>query len=138
MTAECPLKLRPLPSRGSRFSSASGSWSRASTGSPKPGISIQLELKAMDVLLCLVEQAGDVVPHHELLDAVWQTEFAADNTIATRIADLRRAFGDDAQTPPLHRDHPQARLPADCRGPAGDRGCRACGPDSRSAPDAGS
>jgi DNA-binding response OmpR family regulator len=61
--------------------------------------SVQLELKAMDVLLCLAVHAGEVVAKHELFDAVWQTEFVSDNTLARRIADLRDAFGDDAQNP---------------------------------------
>jgi WD40 repeat protein/DNA-binding winged helix-turn-helix (wHTH) protein len=61
--------------------------------------SVQLELKAMDVLLCLAAHAGEVVSKHELFDAVWQTEFVSDNTLARRIADLRDAFGDDAQNP---------------------------------------
>jgi DNA-binding winged helix-turn-helix (wHTH) protein/WD40 repeat protein len=61
--------------------------------------SVQLELKAMDVLLCLAAQVGEVVAKHELFDAVWQTEFVSDNTLARRIADLREALGDDAQNP---------------------------------------
>ena len=62
-------------------------------------VTIQLELKAMDVLLCLVEHAGDLVSKHILLDSVWQTEFVSDNTLTNRIAQLRGAFGDDAQNP---------------------------------------
>ncbi len=63
------------------------------------GSTIQLELKAMDVLLCLVAHAGDVVSKHDLLDAVWQTEFVSDNTLTNRIAELRSMLGDDAQDP---------------------------------------
>jgi len=61
--------------------------------------SVQLEHKAMDVLLCLAGHAGDVVTKHELLDAVWETEFVSDNTLQRRIAELRDAFGDDALDP---------------------------------------
>ncbi|MCK5376243.1 MAG: winged helix-turn-helix domain-containing protein, partial [Acidobacteria bacterium] len=61
--------------------------------------SVQLELKAMDVLLCLAAHAGEVVPKHQVLDAVWQTEFVSDNTLARRIAELREALDDDAQNP---------------------------------------
>jgi len=61
--------------------------------------SVQLEHKAMDVLLCLVEHAGEVVPKNDLLDAVWQTEFVSDNTLQGRIAEIRDAIGDDAQNP---------------------------------------
>ena len=99
MTPECPPNLRRLFRRGSHSSSGSGSSSRVSTASPAAGVSIQLELKAMDVLLCLVAHAGEVVSKDELLDAVWQTEFVSDNTLTNRIAELRKALGDDAQNP---------------------------------------
>ena len=62
-------------------------------------ITVQLEHKAMDVLLCLAERPGEVVTKHELLDAVWQTEFVSDNTLQRRIAELRDGFGDDALNP---------------------------------------
>ncbi len=61
--------------------------------------SVQLEFKAMDVLLCLAERAGELVTRNELHDAVWQTEFVADNTLVKRIAQLREALGDDARSP---------------------------------------
>ena len=60
---------------------------------------VQLELKAMDVLLCLAEHAGEVMGKHDLLDEVWQTEFVSDNTLQRRIAELREAFGDNASRP---------------------------------------
>jgi len=63
------------------------------------GESIQLELKAIDVLLCLVSRAGEVVSKPTLFDTVWQTEFVSDSSITSRIGELRAAFGDDAQNP---------------------------------------
>jgi DNA-binding winged helix-turn-helix (wHTH) protein/WD40 repeat protein len=60
---------------------------------------VQLGLKAMDVLLCLAARAGELVDKRELLDAVWQTEFVAENTVTKRVADLREALGDDARDP---------------------------------------
>ena len=63
------------------------------------GVTVQLELKAMDVLLCLVEHAGELVTKADLVDAVWQTEFVSDNTLANYVAVLRSAFGDDAHEP---------------------------------------
>ena len=60
---------------------------------------IQLELKVMDVLVCLVERAGEVVPRREIVDRVWATEFIADNTLTHAITELRNAFGDDARNP---------------------------------------
>ncbi len=63
------------------------------------GVTVQLELKAMDVLLCLADHAGELVDKRELVDAVWQTEFVSDNTLTRRIAELREALGDDARNP---------------------------------------
>jgi DNA-binding winged helix-turn-helix (wHTH) protein/WD40 repeat protein len=63
------------------------------------GSAVQLESKAMDVLVHLAGRAGEVVTHAELQDAVWQTEFVSYNTVAGRIFELREALGDDAKEP---------------------------------------
>ena len=65
----------------------------------RDGVSVQLELKAMDVLLCLAGRPGELIDKRELVDAVWQTEFVSDNTLTRRIAELRDAFDDDARNP---------------------------------------
>ncbi len=41
-------------------------------------ISIHLEPKAMEVLLCLAEHAGVVVPRQIIVDQVWAAEFITD------------------------------------------------------------
>jgi len=60
---------------------------------------IQLELKKMDVLVCLIERAGEMVPRNEIVDRVWATEFIADNTLTRAIKEIRYALGDDAKNP---------------------------------------
>jgi len=60
---------------------------------------IQLELKWMDVLVCLAEQVGEVVSRIEIIDRVWATEFITDNTLTHTIAEIRSALGDDARNP---------------------------------------
>jgi DNA-binding winged helix-turn-helix (wHTH) protein len=65
----------------------------------RDGSTIQLELKWMDVLVCLAERAGEVVPRFEIIDRVWATEFITDNTLTHTIAELRNALGDDARNP---------------------------------------
>jgi len=65
------------------------------------GESIQLELKVMDVLLCLAERAGELVGRQQIIDRVWATEFISDNTLTHAIAELRNALGDDARNPSL-------------------------------------
>jgi len=94
-----PSEIAILVESGSPF--LLGEWTvepnlnRLSNG----GRVVQLGLKAMDVLLCLAARAGELVDKRELLDAVWQTEFVAENTVTKRIADLRDALGDDAREP---------------------------------------
>jgi DNA-binding winged helix-turn-helix (wHTH) protein len=63
------------------------------------GVAVEIERKAMEVLVVLAERAGDVVDRKQLLDAIWQTEFVSDNTVAARIYELREAFEDDARNP---------------------------------------
>jgi DNA-binding winged helix-turn-helix (wHTH) protein/WD40 repeat protein len=65
----------------------------------RAGTMVQLESKAMDVLVYLVGRAGEVATHAELQDAVWQTEFVAYNTVANRVKELRDALEDDARNP---------------------------------------
>jgi len=60
---------------------------------------IQLELKVMDVLVCLAERAGEVVTRQEIVDRVWATEFISDNTLTHAVTELRNALGDDARNP---------------------------------------
>jgi DNA-binding winged helix-turn-helix (wHTH) protein/WD40 repeat protein len=60
---------------------------------------IQLELKVMDVLVCLAERAGEVVARQEIVDRVWATEFISDNTLTHAITEIRNALGDDARNP---------------------------------------
>ena len=61
--------------------------------------SIQIELKMMDVLVCLAERAGELVTRREITDTVWATEFITEKTLTRAVAELRRTFGDDAKQP---------------------------------------
>jgi DNA-binding winged helix-turn-helix (wHTH) protein/WD40 repeat protein len=63
------------------------------------GAAVQLERKAMDILVYLAGRPGELVDRRELLDAVWQTEFVSYNTIVGRIYELREALEDDARDP---------------------------------------
>jgi DNA-binding winged helix-turn-helix (wHTH) protein len=60
---------------------------------------VQLELKVMDVLVCLAARPGQLVTRKQLTDRVWATEFIADNTLTHAVAELRDALGDDARQP---------------------------------------
>jgi DNA-binding winged helix-turn-helix (wHTH) protein len=58
-----------------------------------------LEPKVMAALVALASRAGEVLTKAELTDAVWQVPFISENRLVGVIADLRRAFGDDAGAP---------------------------------------
>jgi DNA-binding winged helix-turn-helix (wHTH) protein/WD40 repeat protein len=61
--------------------------------------SIQIEHKMMDVLVCLAERPGDLVPRQHIIDTVWAIEFISEGTLTRIVAELRRALGDDAREP---------------------------------------
>jgi DNA-binding winged helix-turn-helix (wHTH) protein len=53
----------------------------------------------MQVLQCLADRAGELVPKREITDTVWRVEFISDNRLNRAIADLRKALEDDAANP---------------------------------------
>ncbi|TMO03511.1 winged helix-turn-helix domain-containing protein [Pseudoalteromonas sp. S558] len=59
----------------------------------------QLEPKAMDVLLRLCQQQGDIVTSDELLDHCWKNIDVGDNPLHKTITQLRKALGDKASEP---------------------------------------
>lgn len=64
------------------------------------GQEIPLTAKAFAVLEYMMLHADEVLTRERLLDAVWGWDFpSATRAVDTRIAELRRALGDDAETP---------------------------------------
>jgi DNA-binding winged helix-turn-helix (wHTH) protein len=61
--------------------------------------SIQIELKMMDVLVCLAGHPGELVERQQLIDTVWATEFLSENILPRAVAELRNALGEDARNP---------------------------------------
>ncbi|MDH7453063.1 winged helix-turn-helix domain-containing protein [Luteimonas composti] len=59
----------------------------------------RLTLKAMQVLLVLVEHAGSVVTRETLFQQVWPDTMPTDDVLTQAIAQLRKAFGDDRDAP---------------------------------------
>ncbi len=59
---------------------------------------ITLEPKVVDVLLALAARPGVVLSRDELIDAVWKTEFGADERLTRAISMLRKAFHDERGT----------------------------------------
>jgi pimeloyl-ACP methyl ester carboxylesterase/DNA-binding winged helix-turn-helix (wHTH) protein/plasmid stabilization system protein ParE len=55
--------------------------------------------KSFAVLQYLVARPGHLISKHELLDAIWPGVFVGEAVLKTTIRDVRRALGDDSQTP---------------------------------------
>jgi len=62
-------------------------------------VTVHLELKLMEVLVYLVENARELVSKRDLIDSVWKVEVISDGTLTRAIALLRKALGDDARNP---------------------------------------
>lgn len=59
----------------------------------------KLEPRAMRVLVCLAERAGEVVSVEQLLNAVWKDVVVTPESVYQAIAALRRALGDEPKQP---------------------------------------
>ena len=56
--------------------------------------SLRLGSRAMDLLLALLERAGEIVDKHELLAIVWPQAVVDDATLRVHLAALRKVLGD--------------------------------------------
>jgi TolB-like protein/DNA-binding winged helix-turn-helix (wHTH) protein/Tfp pilus assembly protein PilF len=65
----------------------------------RDGRKLHLEPKAMQVLVCLAEQQGEVVSKEQLIHTVWADTFVTDHVLTHSISELRRAFEDDTKQP---------------------------------------
>ncbi|HJR58878.1 MAG TPA: alpha/beta fold hydrolase [Vicinamibacterales bacterium] len=63
------------------------------------GAVVPLTPKAFGVLHHLAAQPGRLFSKQELLDAVWPSVFVSDAVLKVTIREIRKALGDDAQTP---------------------------------------
>jgi DNA-binding winged helix-turn-helix (wHTH) protein len=58
---------------------------------------LQIEPKAFQVLVFLLENRGRLVEKRELLDSVWKETFVTENALTREIAQLRKALGENAR-----------------------------------------
>jgi pimeloyl-ACP methyl ester carboxylesterase len=65
----------------------------------RSGAAVPLTPKAFAVLQHLTTHAGHLVSKRDLLDAVWPGVFVGDAVLKVSIREVRRALGDDPQTP---------------------------------------
>jgi TolB-like protein len=63
------------------------------------GMTVRLEPKVMEVLLCLARHPGETLSKEQLFQAVWPKTIVTDDVLKRCIAELRRAFNDDAREP---------------------------------------
>src|SRR5437879_13574445 len=61
----------------------------------KAGNLIQLEPKALRLLLYLIENRGRLIEKEEILSAIWNGTHVTENALAGEIAKLRKTLGDD-------------------------------------------
>lgn len=57
----------------------------------------RLKPQVMQVLVCLAEHKGEVVPKETILQTVWRDTFVSDDVLKRSISELRRVFEDDAR-----------------------------------------
>ncbi|HEV3056665.1 MAG TPA: winged helix-turn-helix domain-containing protein [Vicinamibacterales bacterium] len=65
----------------------------------RDGAPLELTPKLLDLLLHLLEHAGDLVTKEQLLDALWPEANVTDNAIAQAVSELRDALDDEVSTP---------------------------------------
>lgn len=63
------------------------------------GEAARLEARAMRLLLCLAEHAGEVVSIDDLLNQVWTGVIVSPDSVYQAVASLRRQLGDDPKQP---------------------------------------
>jgi DNA-binding winged helix-turn-helix (wHTH) protein/TolB-like protein len=60
----------------------------------REGTAVPVATKAMDVLLILIENAGQVIERAELIKRVWPDSEGADGSLAVTVSSLRKTLGD--------------------------------------------
>ena len=70
-------------------------------------IALALEPKVIQVLQLLARHRGEVVSHQALLDAVWPHTIVEPGALQRCIAQLRKAFGDDARQQKVIATYPK-------------------------------
>jgi len=65
----------------------------------KAGNAVQVEPKALKLLLYLIENRGRLIEKEEILGEIWNGTHVTENALSREIAKLRRSLGDDSKTP---------------------------------------
>ena len=65
----------------------------------KAGQLVQLEPKALRLLLFLIENRDRLIEKEEILDAIWSGTHVTENALTREIGKLRKILGDDPKAP---------------------------------------
>lgn len=60
---------------------------------------VRVGLRCFDILLALVERAGEVVAKEELMSRAWPDTFVEEGNLKVNVAALRRVLGDNSAEP---------------------------------------
>lgn len=71
------------------------------------GVTIHLEPKVMQVLVCLAQHPGELLSKEKLLQTVWPDTFVSEDVLKRSISELRRVFEDDAREPRIIQTIPK-------------------------------
>ena len=63
----------------------------------RDGVPLALGDRALDILIVLVERAGEIVSHKELIARVWRGLVVSPGNLRVHMTALRKALGDEAQ-----------------------------------------
>ena len=74
------------------------------------GVEVHLSPKAFDLLHVLVDARPRVLTKQDLHKRLWPDTFVSDTNLASLIAEIREALGDDARQPRFIRDRKSTRL----------------------------
>ena len=72
-----------------------------------PGDELRLEPKVMGVLVCLAQQAGEVVTRDQFVAAVWDGRIVSDEVLSRCISLLRTRLGDSPREPTIIQTVPK-------------------------------
>jgi TolB-like protein/DNA-binding winged helix-turn-helix (wHTH) protein len=89
--------VEPLPATQLRI----GAWrvDPLSCQISRDAETVRIEARAMRLLLCLAEHAGEVVSIDELLNRAWSGVVVSQDSVYQAVASLRRVLGDDPKQP---------------------------------------
>ncbi len=79
------------------------------------GITVEVEVKPLEVLHQLLLHAGEVVTKAELLDSVWPGVTVVDGSLATAVSKVRKLLGDDGVIATVSRVGYKLAVPVHCK-----------------------